>query len=224
MVSLLLVSMSFEMHPVAAESLESQLELIASQRGIVLSGQENTADEKALWLRGKQAPPISDLLVNFNYIVSKSPEGRTTRITILGRKRATPPPPKRIELTTRRQGSHHLIDAVLHGTNNQQIETELLIDTGSTFVVLPRSLLSELGFASDQLYIRDMQTANGKVSALIGALPALRIASFQVEDVAVAFVDDDDLGGRALLGMSVLGRFRVTLNDTENRLILSVGN
>ena len=224
MLGLALVSILLEIHPVAAESLRSQLESIADQRGIVLSGQENTADDKAIWLRGNRAPPISDLLVDFNYIVSKSPEGRITRITILGRKRLTPPPPKRIELTTRRQGSHHLIDAVLLGTNNQQIETELLIDTGSTFVVLPRSLLNELGFASDQLDTRDMQTANGKVSALVGALRALRIASIQIEDVAVAFVDDDDLGGRALLGMSVLGRFRVTLNDTENRLILSAGN
>ena len=117
-----------------------------------------------------------------------------------------------------------MIEAVLLGSNNLQLETELLIDTGATFVVLPQSMLGELGFASDELKTHSMQTANGKVSALVGELRALRLSSIQIEGVAVAFVDDDDLGSRALLGMSVLSRFRVTLDDAANRLILSAGD
>jgi len=38
--------------------------------------------------------------------------------------------------------------------------------------------------------------------------------------VDTAFIEDAQLGGGGLLGMSVLGRFRVTIDDEHNRLTL----
>jgi len=42
----------------------------------------------------------------------------------------------------------------------------------------------------------------------------------ELEDVQVAFVDDKYLGGMALLGMSFLGRYRVTFDDDNNEILL----
>jgi hypothetical protein len=40
-------------------------------------------------------------------------------------------------------------------------------------------------------------------------------------NVAVAFLDDDKLGNAGLLGMSVLGRYQLTIDDQENRITLT---
>ena len=42
-----------------------------------------------------------------------------------------------------------------------------------------------------------------------------------MQNVAVAFIDDARLNGNLLLGMSFLRRFRVTLDDDNNQLILT---
>jgi hypothetical protein len=36
----------------------------------------------------------------------------------------------------------------------------------------------------------------------------------------VAFIEDGKLGGSGLLGMSVLGRYKMTMDDAENRITL----
>ena len=38
--------------------------------------------------------------------------------------------------------------------------------------------------------------------------------------VAVMFVSDDDTGGYALMGMSVFGRYNMTIDDAEDQIIL----
>ena len=38
--------------------------------------------------------------------------------------------------------------------------------------------------------------------------------------MAVTFIDDDRLGGAMLLGMSFLGRYRLTIDDAANRIVL----
>ncbi len=40
-------------------------------------------------------------------------------------------------------------------------------------------------------------------------------------DVAVTFIDDSRLRGTMLLGMSFLGRYRLTIDDADNRITLS---
>ncbi len=56
---------------------------------------------------------------------------------------------------------------------------------------------------------------------MTGALRAMRLGKEEIEDVEVAFIDDALLGDTRLLGMNVLGRYRMTLDDESNRLTLS---
>jgi predicted aspartyl protease len=68
---------------------------------------------------------------------------------------------------------------------------------------------------------RPVQTANGSVNARLGRLPAVLLGTERLTNLAVAFIDDQRLGGQALLGMSVLGRFRMTIDDANNQIILA---
>ena len=207
----------------AAESLQSQLESIAEQQGFELSGQHQTATEPARWQADGQAFPISVLLAEFNHVLLRATDGKLIRVIIMSRKQALPPQPPRSELQTRRQGSHHLIKATLIGLQEASIAIELLIDTGSTYVVLPRSMVEKLGFTNTDLEERELHTAKGLVDTLVGELQSVRVGDFEVEAVGVAFIADEDLGGHALLGMTFLSQFQVTLDDTTSRLILKPG-
>lgn len=65
-----------------------------------------------------------------------------------------------------------------------------------------------------------MQTANGVVDAKIGLLQELSIAGETVENVEVAFIADQLLGENKLLGMSVLGRYQVNIDDKAQLITL----
>jgi predicted aspartyl protease len=51
-------------------------------------------------------------------------------------------------------------------------------------------------------------------------IPAIWLGSHRIDGVEVAFIEDSKLGGSGLLGMSVLGRFTMTIDDDENQLTL----
>jgi predicted aspartyl protease len=86
--------------------------------------------------------------------------------------------------------------------------------------VLPLTLAGKLGFDRKDLEERDMQTANGKVTASYATLSGLWLGEVRIGDVAAAFIEDEKLGGNGLLGMSVLGRYKVTIDDENSRLTL----
>ena len=65
-----------------------------------------------------------------------------------------------------------------------------------------------------------MQTANGVTEAKIGKLQELRIAGETVENVEVAFIADQLLGKNCLLGMSVLGRYQINIDDKSQLITL----
>ena len=69
-----------------------------------------------------------------------------------------------------------------------------------------------------------MQTANGVAEGQRGFLRSLELGGLEHSDVLqhvpVMFMSDDDTGGYALMGMSVLGRYNMTIEDAENRIIL----
>jgi aspartyl protease family protein len=54
----------------------------------------------------------------------------------------------------------------------------------------------------------------------LGKLGSVRVGDVVSEGVAVTFLPDDRLGGNKLLGMSFLGRFQVTIDDTNRQIIL----
>jgi aspartyl protease family protein len=97
---------------------------------------------------------------------------------------------------------------------------ELMVDTGASLVVLPASAAARLGLDPDKLETRELQTAKGKVQARIGRLGSIELGSARLNDIEAAFVDGEHLGGNALLGMNVLGRYLFILDDENNELTL----
>ena len=65
-----------------------------------------------------------------------------------------------------------------------------------------------------------MQTANGMTEAKIGMLQELKIAGETVENVEAAFIPDSLLGKNSLLGMSVLGRYQIHIDDKSQLITL----
>lgn len=173
------------------------------------------------------------LLEDFDHVIVQTPDAGIERVIILGEKAAYVPPPMVVEggespasgdeivLATQRRGVSHLVTLGLEGTSGgAPIQESMLIDTGADRVVLPVSRIASLGLTPDALLQQQVQTANGAVEARIGRVAAIWVGSKRLADVEVAFIDDQRLGGTSLLGMSLLGRFRMTIDDDTNQLTL----
>lgn len=184
---------------------------------------------------------LRTLLEDFDHIIIQKPEGGVERVIILGEKAAYAPPQTtladdapgdgeaaqegdaggEIVLETQRQGNSHAVILSIEGQRGKRVQRVLLLDTGADYVVLPASLIAQLGIAPNKLSTQLVQTANGKVEAQLGKLEAIWLGKRRVEGVDAAFIEDQRLGGKGLLGMSVLGRFKVTIDDDNNRVVLA---
>lgn len=182
-------------------------------------------------------PRLRLLLEGFDHVIVQSPHGGVDRVLILGEKVPySPPPPGAavsqprtgaagpaagdIALDTQRVGAAHAVTLTLEGEGGKRIQRVLLVDTGADYVVLPSSLIGQLGISPEGLHQQQVQTANGPTEAVLGTLPAVWIKDQRFAGVEVAFIEDSRLGDNALLGMSLLGRFRVTIDDEQGRLVL----
>jgi clan AA aspartic protease (TIGR02281 family) len=180
-------------------------------------------------------PRLRGLLENFNHVIVQVPGGGVDRVIVLGEKVPFEPPPATtsrapsrseigeggdIVVESERRGAQHLVPVTLGGTGGSKVERELQLDTGADYLVLPLSLLADLGIDRQALEEREMQTANGKVKAHIGTLPSLWLGESRIRDVETAFLEDNKLGGGGLLGMSVLRRYKLTIDDEKNSITL----
>ncbi len=95
-----------------------------------------------------------------------------------------------------------------------------MVDTGASTVVLPASMSTQLGFRPEDLVDGIAHTASDRVKAKIGFLKSVRVGNILANDIKVALMPDDRLGNTMLLGMSFLERFKVTIDDARNELIL----
>ncbi len=207
-----------------SQTLMAQLQHMAEEQGFEVSGlnriQPAPPGEAG---EGSSSQRIRQLLRGYDHVIIHQSKEQIGRLIILGPKRAAPPPPLRDEenvLPTRRKGEHHLVAATLRGPTSATIEMELMVDTGASLVVLPASAVARLGLDPDQLETREMQTAKGSVQAKIGRLGSIELGSARLSDIEAAFVDGEQLGGNALLGMNVLGRYLFILDDEKNELTL----
>ncbi|NEV61029.1 retropepsin-like aspartic protease family protein [Thiorhodococcus minor] len=227
--------------PLPRVEVSGELARLMQELDFEVKGIEQTQD--AIGHAGGEDPVerLHLLLEDFDHIILQGSPGEIERVIILGEKSDYVPPPLVVEggaddaeagagedeggdaiiLTTRRQGASHVVTLGLEGPSKQRVEEAMLIDTGADRVVLPMSLVSALGLGSDALKPQQVQTANGTVDARIGRLSAVWLGETRVEDVEVAFIDDQKLGGTSLLGMSLLGRFRMTIDDDKNQLTLA---
>jgi len=132
--------------------------------------------------------------------------------------------PKTLTLKTSRSGPHHIIRAALIGPNGRTQLVSFIVDTGATDIILPASMIAKLGFRDNELTEQRVQTANGVAYARRGQLRALELGGPDNNDVIqrvpVMFMSDHGTGGYALMGMSVLGRYSMTIEDAEDRIIL----
>lgn len=212
-----------------------ELDRLAEEHDFTVRGLEQTEEVYGKADGEKLYPRLRRLLENFDHVIVQSPEGGVERVIVLGEKVPFAPPPgvvstetprpERAEggdivLQTERRGTQHVVRVSLEGAGGKKVPLELHVDTGADFLVLPRSVISTLGLKANDLKERDMQTANGKVTGRIGTLPVLWLGENRITDVEAAFIEDGKLGGTGLLGMSVLGRYKLTMDDAENRITL----
>jgi aspartyl protease family protein len=106
------------------------------------------------------------------------------------------------------------------GPNSVARTLPLMVDTGASTLVLPSSMMAKLGFTPEDLREGSSQTASGKVAVKIGLLRSVRIGAVSADNVEVSFIADAELSGNRLLGMSFLQRFKMTIDDAANELVL----
>lgn len=201
-----------------ATRLSDQLYDLAEQHqfeilgiGIIGEAEQRRAQGNELALQLKQ------LLEGYNYVLISDDNKQLQRLVIINK---TSFKQKEIILDTLRKGHQHYINASLQGLNNHWLSVQLLVDTGADRIVVPKSLISPLGFDPDQLEIARLQTVNGTLEAQIGKLKAITLNNQIINDVDIAFVDDDLLGNVMLLGMNVLSQYRVILDHESNQITL----
>lgn len=211
-------------------AVTAELERLASLHGFTVRGGEHTAGAFARVDPPELLPRLRRLLEAFDHVIVQGATGGVERVIVLGEKDSTSPPPMvvtsggpagEIVLTSVRLGTQHAVQVSLEGQEGARLDQLLLVDTGADFVVLPLSLVGALGVDAGGLGEREMQTANGLVTAQVGTLPALWLGETRVEGVEVAFIEDDKLSGNGLLGMNVLGRYRLTIDDEHSRITLT---
>ena len=176
---------------------------------------------------------LKRLLGGYNYVVIDNDRGDIKRLVILPRGEAGDLPAVGVSspdlsqsngrhiVPTRRRGVHQMVDGVLVGPGLVPRSVAMIVDTGASTIVLPNSMMLSLGFQPDGLRDGWSQTANGVVRVKTGILGSVEVGSVTVQNVEVTFIEDKRLNGNLLLGMSFLQRFRMTIDDDNNQLILT---
>ena len=108
---------------------------------LVLTWTGSTLADPARHSLGVQAEYNKDksLLEDYNFVVIAPSPGKIEKIIITSLKQ---PPDKRYVspyVVTTHVGAQHRVQAVITGPNNQDLDVELVVDTGSSTVVLPAS-------------------------------------------------------------------------------------
>jgi clan AA aspartic protease (TIGR02281 family) len=201
-----------------ADDLFQQIQLLQSQMNIQITGLERIQNGEKVLTRGSLEQQIEQVLASYNHIISRNPKGQIERIVIINKKQKTEA--DRIVLPTSLQGNHFMVSVAISGNGNNWQTLDMIIDTGADLVVLPESMITQLGLADSDFTRKKMQTANGTTEARIGKLQELRIAGETVENVEVAFIPDSLLGKNSLLGMSVLGRYQINIDDKTQLITL----
>lgn len=203
------------------DNLRGELEALAAQSGFVIEGLDWVGSEPARNVAGPPAERLRVLLREYNYLVVHGPSGALQKVRISSRRtEAARGAADGAYVGTVRVGSHHQVEALLVGPNGSGETVPLIVDTGASTLVLPESMIPELGFTPADLREAESQAAGGKVPVKLGVLRSVRVGTVSAADVPVSFIADRRLGGTKLLGMSFLQRFRITIDDERNELIL----
>jgi aspartyl protease family protein len=202
--------------------LFKQIQSLQSRMNIQITGLERIRNEEKIMVSGSLEQQLEQLLASYNHIISRNPKGQIERIVIINKKQKQEA--NRIVLPTSLKGNHFMVSVAISGNGSNWQTLDMIIDTGADLVVLPESMIDQLGLADSAFTRKKMQTANGMTEAKIGKLQELRIAGEIVENVEVAFIADQLLGKNSLLGMSVLGRYQINIDDKTQMITLFKNN
>jgi aspartyl protease family protein len=206
--------------------LRSRLERLAAESNFAIGGLEWIGPEAARDQRGSVPDRLSSLLRDYNYVLIHDGRGGIERVLITSPKTSEAKgseakgPLDSATVSTVRVGNHHLVEAAITGANGTVRTVRLIVDTGASSLVLPASMILELGFAQEDLQPGMSRTINGSVPIVVGMLRSVRVGAASADNVRVSFVADEKLHGAMLLGMSFLQRFRMTIDDERNELVL----
>jgi aspartyl protease family protein len=201
-----------------ADDLFSQIQSLQSRMNIQITGLERIQNGEKVMTSGSLEQQIEQVLASYNHVISRNTKGQIERIVIINKKQKTEA--DRIVLPTSLQGNHFMVSVAISGNGSIWQNLDMIIDTGADLVVLPESMINQLGLADSAFPRKKMQTANGMTEAKIGKLQELRIAGETVENVEAAFIPDKLLGKNSLLGMSVLGRYQINIDDKTQLITL----
>jgi len=202
-------------------TLREQLHSLAVTEGFKIAGLERIGDE--LTPRPLGNDPVGRLrilLQSYSYVVAYDAEGKITEIWVLERHPLPEAKSDQFRIESTRIGPHHLVEATLVGPTGAWRKLSLIVDTGATNVVLPSSMISQLDFGDTNLSDGWAETAGGRVKAKSGRLASVMVGQAMAQDVAVTFIDDELIGEKALLGMSFLSHFRLTIEEPGDGIIL----
>ncbi len=209
-----------ELQGAETDALRTQLQALATQAGFAIEGLDRIGPESAGAAVGTPEERLKSLLRDYNYLIQGRP-GALEKVLIVGRKASeSHGSAGSAYVETLRLGAQHQVQASIAGPNAVAKTLPLIVDTGASTLVLPASLIPELGFAPDDLRDGMSRTANGTVPVKTGILRSVRVGAVTAHDVQASFIADDSLHGVKLLGMSFLQRFRVTIDDARNELTL----
>jgi len=109
---------------------------------------------------------------------------------------------------------------------NNKVKANLILDTGSSFILLSSSIANNLGINADPSSgaIVEMVLADGrKVQAKRIILESVSVQGSEVKKVEAAILSQNESGsvtGDGLLGMSFLKNFSFKIDQKNNKLIL----
>lgn len=203
----------------AAADLRAQLEELAGAYEFEVQGLQNIERSPAVEVEGGLTEQLETILNGYNFMIYGT-DGAISKVLVSSRQSPRQEFPAIISINTVRKGRNHFLDATVVGRKSETRELQLMVDTGASTVVLPTSMIAELGFVESDLARRIMKTANGEVEGKMATLSSVRVGRAVARDVAVVFIEDSRLGGNSLLGMSFLGRYVTTIDDANNQLRL----
>ena len=112
------------------------------------------------------------------------------------------------------RGAHYLIDITI----NNDVNAQLMIDTGASFTVLPKQLLESLYPQPKYINNITVNTANGQVSAERYQIDSIKVGQQIMHDFDILVINNHS--GYGLLGMNFLQHFKFNINQLDNQLEL----
>jgi clan AA aspartic protease (TIGR02281 family) len=201
-------------------NVEETLHTLAEQHNLLILGIDKTIDAEAVISNGSLPVMIKRLLSDFNYMEERDEKGDLLKVNIIGQKGTPAENPFSTLVDTEEEGGHHKIKVGLTGTNGVRHDVMLLVDTGADVVVLEEAMIDVLQLDRKKMTKQVVKTANGETEALKGKIPVVEIKNQKEKMIDAAFLSKDKLGGQQLLGMSMLGKFKITLDDLNGEMLL----